>query len=274
MSSTADPKSARDHARAQGATRVEAMPIVPAREAKDLPTGVSPERVVWEEIIAGGGYASKRLKRGARVRLVDLYGDACGSILAFNAEETQERLNVADTVKVQWNGYLGPGKLLLSDMGRVLFSILEDDAQSHDCFCGASNEASNSKKYGDGSGAGPNPNARDRFLKAVAKHGLTRKDVHPCINLFKSVTIAEDGATQLNVGPYKPGRSVVLRAEMDVILVIANCPHVLDPRETYHSTPLRVTAWRDAITPEDDAIRNSAPEALRAFLNVEAYVQQ
>lgn len=273
MSNTADPKSARNHARAQGATRVEAMPTLPARDAKDLPKGVSPESMLWEETIAAGGYASKRLPRGARVRLVDLYGDACASILVFNAQETQERLNVADTLKVQWNGYLGAGKLLLSDMGRVLFSILEDEAGTHDCFCGVSNEATNAKKYGDGAGSGPNPSARDRFLKAVAKHGLTRRDVHPCINLFKRVRIDDDGATHVEIGPYPTGRSLTLRSEMDVILVIANCPHVLDPRESYASTPVRVTAWQDAITPESCPIRNAAPESLRAFLNTEAYVQ-
>lgn len=272
--STADPKSARDHARAQGAMRVEVMPILPAREATNLPDGVSPHSMVWEETIAGGGYASKRLARGAHVRLIDLYGDACASLLIFSAHETQERLNVADTVKVQWNAYLGAGKLLLSDMGRVLFSIQHDDAAGHDAFCGASHDRANAEKYGAGDGAVAFPSTRDRFLKAVAKHGLARKDVHPCINLFKLVRIDDAGFAHLDPAPAAPGRSVTLRAEMDVILVIANCPHVLDPRGEYTVTPLRVTAWRGSAAEENDAIRLSAPEATRAFLNTEAYCQQ
>jgi urea carboxylase-associated protein 2 len=272
--STANPKSAREHARAQGATRVEAMPILPPCDARNLPIGVSPESVIWEETIAAGGYASKQLDRGARIRLVDLYGDACASLMLFNAEQTSERLNIADTIKVQWNAYLGPGKLLLSDMGRAMCSILEDNAGTHDVFCGASNEAANARKYGDGSGHGPNPNARDRFLKALAKHGLARKDAHPCVNFFKGVKIAPDGATQLDHGPFGPGREIVLRAEMSVMVVLANCPHVLDPRPTYTVTPLRVTAWRGPVTLENDSIRNAAPEALRAFLNVEDYYRR
>jgi urea carboxylase-associated protein 2 len=270
MSGTADPKSARDHARAMEGTRVEAMPTVPASRARDLPSGVSPERVVWDETIAPGGYASKRLDRGARLQLTDLQGDACASVLIFNAEETQERLCVADTVKVQWNAYLGAGKLLLSDMGRVLCSIIEDDAETHDCFCGASNDAGNARKYGEGPHLAA-PSGRDRFLKAVAKHGLTKKDVHPCINFFKGVRIGGDGETLLNVGPYALGRRLVLRAEMNIIIVIADCAHVLDPREAYTVTPLRVTAWRDFVTPENDRIRLSAPESVRAFLNTEEY---
>lgn len=275
MSATADPRSAREHARAMGGTRVEAMPTLPASMAGNLPAGIDPQEMIWEETVAAGGYSSKRVARGARLRLTDIYGDACASLLLFNAETPSERLNVADTVKVQWNAYLEQGKLLLSDMGRVLATILEDDAGTHDVFCGASSQQSNARKYGgDGAGYGPHPNARDRFLKAVAKHGLTRRDVHPCINFFKGVTIGGDGSTRLAYGPFTAGRSLTLRAEMDLIVVLANCPHVLDPRADYTVTSLRIAAWRGEPATEDDAVRNSAPEALRAFLNTEDYYRR
>jgi urea carboxylase-associated protein 2 len=267
--STADPAGARKHARAMAGTRVEAMPTVPAATAEDRPETVAPEAMLWAETIAPGGYAAKRLNRGARLRLVDLKGDACLSMLIFNAERPIERLNVADTLKVQWNAYLGAGRLVLSDMGKVLMSILEDTAGTHDAFCGASNAAGNARRYGEGDNWGPHPNARDRFLLATAKFGLGRKDIHPCINWFKGVRIEADGATRLALGPYAPGRQVTLRAEMDVIVVLTNCPHVLDPRPEYAVTSARVLAWRGEPTPEDDPIRNATPEGLRAFQNVE-----
>jgi len=269
----ANPSAARDHARAKAGTVVEAMPVLPP-VADDLPTGVAAEDLLWEETIAAGGYATRRLKRGARLRLIDLKGDACASMLLFNAETPIERLNVADTVKVQWNAYLGAGKLLLSDMGRVLMSILADDAGTHDCFCGTSNAVTNTSKYGNGANSGPCPNGRDRFLLGVAKHGLQRRDVHPCVNLFKGVKFGPDGAITPQIGPFAPGRAVLLRAEMDVIVVIANCPHVLDPRPDWTVTPLRATAWRGAITALDDPIRNATPEGLRAFENVEDYFRR
>lgn len=264
----ADPLAARDHARSMAGTVVETMPVLPP-VADDLPAGVAADDLVWEETVAAGGYATRRLSRGSRLRLIDTRGDACASLLLFNAEMPTERLNVADTVKVQWNAYLGAGKLLLSDMGRVLMSITDDSAGTHDAFCGTSNAATNAAKYGHGSNSGPCPNGRDRFLLGAAKHGLSRRDVHPCITLFKGVTIAADGSIVPEIGPFAPGRSVVLRAEMDVIVVIANCPHVLDPRDQYSVTPLRATAWRGPVTREDDPLRNATPEGLRAFLNVE-----
>jgi urea carboxylase-associated protein 2 len=269
----ANPMAARDHARAMAGTVAEAMPVLPP-VADDLPDGVSSDDLLWEETIAAGGYATRRLARGARLRLIDLKGDACASLLIFNAEMPTERLNVADTVKVQWNAYLGAGKLLLSDMGRVLMSFLEDGAGTHDSFCGTSNPASNAAKYGNGANSGPTPSGRDRFLLGAAKHGLRRRDVHPCVNLFKGARIEADGGITPQIGPFAPGRSLVLRAEMEVIVVIANCPHVLDPRKDWTVTPLRATAWRGPITPVDDPIRMATPEGLRAFENVEDYFRR
>jgi urea carboxylase-associated protein 2 len=271
---TADPRGAQAHARAMAGTRAEAMPILPPWEAEALPAGVDPADMLWRETLAPGGYASKMLNRGARLRLEDPQGDACVSMLLFNAECPTERLNVADTLKVQWNAYVGVGGLLLSDMGRALASVIDSTAPAPDALCGASNQASNTRKYGLGDNHGPQPNARDRFSLALAKHGLGRKDIHPCLNWFKAVTVEPDGAISLDVGPFPPGRAVTLRAEMNLIVVLANCAHVMDPRAAYSVTPTRVSAWRGPVTPETDPIRLASPEGLRAFLNVEDYFRR
>ena len=264
---TADPKGARDHARSMAGTRVDAMPTLPA-QASDVPAGA---RTVWEETLAPGGYGAKRLARGTSLRLIDSHGDGHLSMLIFNAEMPTERLNVADTLKVQWNGYLAAGRLLLSDMGRVMITVTSDTAGTHDAFCGASNQASNARKYGDGFNHGDHPNARDRFVLGVAKFGLGRKDIHPCLNWFKGARVEDDGTITPQIGPFSPGREVILRAEMDVIVVLANTPHVLDPRPAYSVTPVRLTAWTGEVTREDDNFRTATPEGLRAFLNTEDY---
>jgi urea carboxylase-associated protein 2 len=262
-SNTADPNKAKAHARAMGSNMVEAMPKLPPSAP-----------FLWEETISAGGYGSRRIKRGTRIELTDISGDACVSILLFNAECAVERLNVADTVKVQWNAYIGQGQLLLSDMGRVMASIIEDNAGTHDCFCGASNAASNIRQYGHGANYSAAPNARDRFLIALAKYGMGRKDIHPCVNLFKGVMIAEDGGIMPNIGPFEAGRRVTLRAEMDMILVIANCPHVLDTRNEYSVTPVKITAKTGPVASDDDPIRIATPEGLRAYLNTEDYYRR
>jgi uncharacterized protein len=270
MSETNSPYGARAHARAMGDTQVEAMPFLPPRTF-GLDTSSQGAPVVWDEVIEKGGYASHRLKRGTRLELTDTYGDACASVLVFNSECTVERLNVADTQKVQWNAYLQAGSLLLSDMGRVLMSIVSDDALTHDCFCGPSNATSNAKRYGAGQNHSPFPNARDRFKIAMGRYGMGVKDIHPAITFFKGAKIQKDGTIAPLIGPFAPERKVVLRAEMDVIIVIANCPHILDARADYNVTPLAVKAWQGAVTPASDPMRRLTPEGARAFLNTDDY---
>ncbi len=130
-------RAAREHARAQAGTAAEAMPRLPASAwPGEVPEGVDPAALTWAETIAGGGYASKVLARGTTLRLTDRAGDACAHLLLYNADQPWERLNVADTVKVPWQAYLGEGHPLLSDQGRVLAVIAADSSGRHDALCG------------------------------------------------------------------------------------------------------------------------------------------
>jgi urea carboxylase-associated protein 2 len=272
MSTTATPHGARDHARSLGGETSRFQPTVPARNAVDLPDGVPAERVLSEETLGPGGCAARRLPRGAMIRLTDVDGDACANVLVYNALRPVERLNVADTVKVQWQAYLGAGSLLLSDMGRVLMTIASDTSGVHDALCGSSNERRNRLKYGAGGVHGAYPNARDRFAVALAKFGAERRDIVPSIAFFKGADVAADGALTFRSGA-GAGTFVELRAEMPVLFAVANTPHVLDPRSDYRATALRLTAWRPGAAATGDGPA-STPEARRAFLNTEQFLEE
>jgi uncharacterized protein YcgI (DUF1989 family) len=249
--STATTAGARDHARAMAGTTSDAMPTMPPSAAVDLPAGVDPATVVWDEVVAGGGYTALRVAAGTHVRLTDRDGAACAGLLLHRPDQPSERLNVADTVKVQWQAYLGPGALLLSDMGRVLAAIVEDTSGRHDALCGTTRSG------------------RDQFALALAKAGLglDRRDVAPNINLFAGVRVAPDGALVFDDEPGAPGAYVELRAELPLLVTIVDVPHPLRPdRQT---TPLRVTAWRGVVAAPDDPVRLSTPERERAYLNSE-----
>ncbi len=238
---------------------------MPSTAATALPDGVDGTAVIWDELIRPGGYATRRLPRGAVLRLTDIEGDACAQLVVHNAVMPTERLNVADTVKVQWQAYLGPGALLLSDMGRALMTLVGDTSERHDCLCGASTAAGNSERYGDGRASGPTPAARDLLCLAAAKQGLGRADVPPNVSLFKGVRVGVDGALHLDAAP-APGRWVELRAELAVMISLANTPHVLDDRPAYTATPVRCTAWR-SVHPVPDPFRETTPERQRAYEN-------
>ncbi len=110
-------------ARAQSARTSDYRPYRPASTSPHIPAGVDASALLWAETVAPGGYTHKVLARGTRIRFDDPTGFACAHVIVYNALETSERLNVADTVKIPWQAYLGAGHPLLSGDGRILATI-------------------------------------------------------------------------------------------------------------------------------------------------------
>jgi uncharacterized protein len=263
---------ARDHARAQAGTVVEAMPAIPAADFARIPPGVQPTLMSWAETVAPGGYTSKVLARGTTLRMIDRDGEACPHVLLYNADQPWERLCVADTVKIPWQAYLGAGHPLLSDQGRVLATIVADGAEgAHDALCGCSNLSANRERYGDGTVHGPSPAGRELLRLAAAKHGLGVRDVAPSVSFFKRVRADADGELTF-AAESVPGAAIDLRAELPVIVLIANTAHPLDPRPEFTCSSLEVLAWHGKATLRGDELWDSSPELQRAFRNTADYV--
>lgn len=273
-SSTSTTAGAKAHARAQEAeAAVSGAPdaVVPA-ESWAGQIAADKSDVVWAETVAGGSYAHRVLAAGTSVRLADIAGDACASVLLYNADAPWERLNVADTAKVQWQVYTAPGQLLLSDQGRVLASVVDDTSGHHDILYGTSAEARNVERYGDGAPEGASPAGRELFAVAAAKNGLGRRDIAPSMSFFQGVTIDAEGSPTFT-GSSGPGGSITLRTEMPVIMLVANAAHPIDPREEYIASPLEIVAWRDRRTDPSDPRWSATPEGRRAFENTADYLK-
>jgi uncharacterized protein YcgI (DUF1989 family) len=237
MSSTTSTDGARTHARGQAATASMRVPAPPA----DV------QGLTWAEAIPAGSYATKVLGRGSRLRLADPEGGACAHLLLFRADASWERLNVADTVKVPWQAYLGEGHPLLSDQGRVLATIVSDTSGHHDTLCGMT------------------PAGRAQMLLGVHKHGMDIRDVAPSVSFFKGARVTEDGGLTFT-GSAGPGTAVDLLIHLPVVVVAVNAAHPLDPSPAL--TDLDVLAWR-----ADDELAipiTDEPEYLRALFNTES----
>lgn len=271
MSATATTLGAREHARAQSGIVVEAMPTIPASRYPDPPAGVEPAQLSWAETVAAGGYTSKVLARGTTLRLTDRDGEACAHLLLYNAQQPWERLNVADTVKVPWQAYPTAGHPLLSDQGRALAVLTADSADgAHDALAGCSTAAANQDKYGDGTAYGPTPAARELLKLAGAKHDLTPRDLPPSVSFFKQVRVEDDGELCFEADG-SAGAFIELRAELPLIVLVANAPHRLDPRPQYTCSPLEVLAWKGEATGPQDPLWHSSPELRRALENTLDY---
>lgn len=221
---------------------------------------IDPDKVISREQVPAGWYATVRLRRGEALRMIDDTGRSSVSLIGWREEDPSERINCADTVKVQWSAAISKGRVLLSDMGRVLLSLIEDTSGAHDIMVGGSTAASTHAAFGT-----TTRNTQDNFLAAAAKVGLGLRDIPPCVTFFAPVSLDEDGRFLWNSGRKRAGDFVDLRAEMNVVLVVSNCAHPLDPARPAASGPITLIRHRAPPPALDDPCRTTSPEIVRAF---------
>lgn len=242
----------------QGQTQ-RGLPPLTERDSAPIPQGA----VIHREVIPGGWYWTTRLQRGEALRLINSSGGSSISLLAWSSTEPSERLNHADTIKVQWAASLRKGRVILSDMGRALLSVTEDTCGTHDTLMGGSTAATNAARYG----AKHHRNTRDNFILAAGKLGLDRRDVMPCISFFAPVSIDPAGRFVWQNDRRHAGDFVDLRAEMDLLIALSNCPHPLDPATSYSTESVEIVRYQAEPASAGDLCRTASAEAARAFEN-------
>ena len=228
--------------------------------------------------LRGGQAWSGRLRRNQRLRLVDVEGRACVSALLYNAADPLERYNMADTLKAQFTAFLAAGRVLYSDMGRILASVVADDCGWHDTISGLGDAAANAARFGAGSYQTLrnewHRNARDNLLVELGKHGLGKRDVVANVNFFARVGVDEAGGLGWVAGNSRPGAAVELRFEMETLVVLSNTRHPLDPSKTYGPPPVELLITDGPPAAADDPCRLSRPENGRGFALTAAYLKE
>jgi urea carboxylase-associated protein 2 len=231
--------------------------------------------IILDEVLPGGARWSKIIKRGDKIRISTEDGLGTVSALFYNADNTAERFNSADTVKIQWNAFLGKGKVLFSELGHILFSITEDTTGGMlDTIAGASNPRIVNERFGEGSFNDIRnryyKSDRENFLVELGKYGMGKRDIVPSLNLFRKVDVKEGSKLALSSKRPNPLSYIELRAEMNVLLVLSNTPHVMEKGE-YKPSPVQLTLYKGAPLTEDDFCMNLTPEAKRGFENNARY---
>jgi uncharacterized protein YcgI (DUF1989 family) len=227
-----------------------ALAAIPAPAATPKP---APQAIKATGSLPPGGYMTLRLAPGDALRLENPAGTPGAAFFAWRAHDPSERFNAADTIKVQWTTNLTTGRVLFSDMGRVLATITADSGAGHDAVIGPNGPTQNAF-----------PNGRDNLRLAAAKFGLTRRDLAPALSLFSRLRTDAEGRPHFSPPP--PGAMVELRAALSLLVALSNTPHALSPSAT-------ATGPLDYIIYEVPSLATSSlsPEAQRGFENNAAY---
>ncbi len=203
-----------------------------------------PETARHREIVPAGAYWMHEVKKGEIFRIVDVEGNQAADTLFFSAADPHERYSATDTIREQANVYLSTGTVLRSDLCRPMLTIIADTVGRHDTLGGACATESNTVRYALEKKS--MHACRDSYLLAVAEnehYGLTKRDIGHNINFFMNVPVTPDGGLTFADGVSGPGRYVEMRAEMDVIVLISNCPQLNNPCNAYNPTPVEVLIW-------------------------------
>jgi len=191
---------------------------------------------------AGQGWTHE-LAAGDIFRIVDLEGNQAVDTLFFNSRDVDERYSATETIRAQGNIYLSTGTRLMSSEGRPLLTIVADTCGRHDTLGGACATESNMVRYAIEK---RHMHAcRQSFVKAITGwgRGLDKRDIGHNINFFMNVPVTPEGRLTFEDGLSAPGKYVEMRAEMDVLALVSNCPQLNNPCNAYNPTPIRVLIW-------------------------------
>ncbi|WP_336785584.1 urea amidolyase associated protein UAAP1 [Paenibacillus sp. MMO-177] len=232
---------------------------------------------IWKTSIRAGEKWSGTVSKGRLIRFTAMEAGANLSIMLFNAKDLTERYNMPDSLKAQYTAHLTKGHTLMSDNGRVLASIVEDGLGWHDTISGYTTRALTDRKYGKTTYQELRNewlrSGQENFAVELTRNGLGLRDMSPVVNLFSKVYVDDDGQMHYELGHCEAGATVVLRTEMDVLLIVSNTPNPLDPRTEYPAVPIGIEVSAAEPVSEEDYCLNFRPENRRAFENTWSYYQ-
>jgi len=202
-----------------------------------------PEAALFSFTVEAGDPFVHEILRGQTVRIVDLEGNQAVDTLFYNAHDYSDRYSAQDTIRENGNIYLTSGTRLISTGGNVLLMITADTCGRHDTLGGACAQESNMVRYAIEKRS--MHACRQSFLKGLQawKHGLEKRDITSNINFFMNVPVTPEGGLTFEDGVSEAGKYVELRAEMDVLVVISNCPQLNNPCNAYNPTPVQILIW-------------------------------
>lgn len=207
---------------------------------------LTPETAAYREIVPAGRYWMHPVRKGETFRIFDIEGNQAADTLFFNANDPSERYSATDTIREQGNIYLTVGTVIRSDLCRPMLTIIADTVGRHDTLGGACAAESNTVRYALEKKS--MHACRDSYLLAISenpKYGLSKRDISHNINFFMNVPVTPQGGLTFEDGISSPGKYVEMRAEMDVIVLISNCPQLNNPCNAYNPTPIEVLIWNE-----------------------------
>ena len=183
------------------------------------------------------GKMAREMAAGTILRVTDIEGGQVGDLVAFARADLSEKFWISNTIRLNGTVYVTKGHVLYSELSRPMLTLVDDTCGRHDLLAGSCNAEIDKVRYGVDGHRG----CVENFVEALAPWGITREDVPMSINLFMNCPVEPDGSWRIEAPVSKAGDHVDLRAEMDLVVALSNCPQDLNPCNAGELKPLGIT---------------------------------
>lgn len=232
-------------------------------------------QIIWSKTLMPGDRWSGNIGKGKLIKFTAEGDGANLGMLLYNFYNLTEHYNAPDTMKAQHTFFLTKGHAIMSDCGRALASIVQDDLGWHDSVTGYTTRKMTDEKYGLTSyqkdGNAYLKSGQENFINELTKNGMSKRDLMPPINWFSKIDADEKGNMIFVADHCKAQMSVTIRTEMDVYMVLTNTPNPMDPSTTYPSVPIRIEVLPAPEINGLDECVNASKYTRRAFENTWEY---
>ena len=175
-----------------------------------------------------------RLAAGDQVAVVNTHGTQVLDTWAFAADNPAEYMSMDHTRSVNSRWFPAVGTVFVSTRRRKMLTLVADTSPgAHDMLlCACSPEI-----YRELGCTGWHASCEENLKAALAEVGMVPPCVPAPLNLFMNVPTDTSGTLDRAAPTSHPGDRVVLRAEMDLWLVLSACPQDITPINGAQRTP-------------------------------------
>ena len=176
------------------------------------------------------------VSKGARIKITNTFGSQVVDTWALNADDTSEYLSVEHTRRMTGKIFVEPNDDFWSNRRNPMLNLEVDTSPGrHDMLVACCDRW----LYKHLRCAPGHANCHDNYLDAISRLGIAQRPVPNPVNLWMNFPIE---GNRLIVGTplRKPGDYVVLRALMNVIVIMSACPMDVVPINGPDCTPRAV----------------------------------
>jgi uncharacterized protein YcgI (DUF1989 family) len=161
------------------------------------------------------------LKKGQRLRIVDIEGEQVSDFICYNLHDKAEYLSSGRTIDYAETIFLTKGHPFYSNRSNIMFDMIEDTVGRHDFLLTPCSADTFRIIYGH---TEPHKGCFGNLSQVLREYGITPDNIPVSFNIFMHVTVdADTGKVSVLPPKSRAGDHVLLEARMDLLVGLTAC---------------------------------------------------